>query len=232
MLSAALDYIDAKVGALQAAIQAAGLADSTVIVLSAKHGQSPQDPAALTRIDDTPIIAALNAAWAAKHPDRSMPLVAFNIADDGVLMWLHDRSAKAAAFAKDFLLAYSGTGTDINGGARAFTRSGLTDVRAGTAAANYFNTQAGDPRIPDLIGTTQVGVVYTGGRGKIAEHGGSNPQDRSVPLIVSGNPISHHRRQCTAGRDHPDRTHHPHPARARPPPPAGRPDRTHQYPEH
>jgi arylsulfatase A-like enzyme len=29
----------------------------------------------------------------------------------------------------------------------------------------------------------QVGVVYTGGS-KIAEHGGANPADRDVPIIV------------------------------------------------
>jgi hypothetical protein len=197
VLSGALDYIDTSVGALQSAIQTARLADNTVIVLSAKHGQSPIDPTALTRIDDAPIITALNAAWAAKHPEATTPLVAFNVDDDGVLIWLHDRSAAAAAFAKDFLLGQSGTGTDIAGKPKPYTRSGLTDVGAGTAAANYFNTQVGDPRVPDLIGITQVGVVYTGGKGKIAEHGGVNPQDRNVPLVVSGNPISHHR---TSGR--------------------------------
>ena len=60
-------------------------------------------------------------------------------------------------------------------------------------AAAYFNVQPGDPRVPDLLGITQVGVVYTGGTGKIAEHGGANTQPRNVPLIVSGNPIGHHR---------------------------------------
>ena len=193
VLSQALDYIDASVGALVAAIQNAGLADSTVIVLSAKHGQSPQDPDALTRIDDAPIIAGLNAAWAVEHPESTAPLVAFNIDDDGMLIWLHDRSAAATAFARDFLLGHSGTGNDVTGNPKPYTRSGLTDVRAGTAAANYFGVQTGDPRVPDLLGITQVGVVYTGGKGKIAEHGGANPQDRNVPLIVSGNPIRHHR---------------------------------------
>jgi len=28
--------------------------------------------------------------------------------------------------------------------------------------------------------------VYTGKKAKIAEHGGANPQDRAVPLVVSG----------------------------------------------
>jgi hypothetical protein len=49
-------------------IHAQGLADSTVIILSAKHGQSPRDPNQLTRIDDTPILNGINAAWAVKHP--------------------------------------------------------------------------------------------------------------------------------------------------------------------
>jgi arylsulfatase A-like enzyme len=35
-------------------------------------------------------------------------------------------------------------------------------------------------------------VVYTGGKGKIAEHGGAAPDDRDVPLVVSGR-TGHHR---------------------------------------
>jgi arylsulfatase A-like enzyme len=40
--------------------------------------------------------------------------------------------------------------------------------------------------VPDLIGIAQHGVVYTGGTKKIAEHGGNDPQDRHVPLVVAG----------------------------------------------
>ena len=45
--------------------------------------------------------------------------------------------------------------------------------------------------MPDVFGIAQYGVVYTGEKGKIAEHGGANPQDRNVPLVVSGAPIGH-----------------------------------------
>ncbi len=41
-----------------------------------------------------------------------------------------------------------------------------------------------DPRYPDVFGRVQVGTVYTTGS-KIAEHGGDNPGDRDVPLLVS-----------------------------------------------
>jgi len=34
-----------------------------------------------------------------------------------------------------------------------------------------------------VFGRVQVGVVYTGGS-KIAEHGGNNPADRDVPVLV------------------------------------------------
>jgi hypothetical protein len=192
LLRRALNYINDKVKAMQDAIRERDLQDSTVIVLSAKHGQSPQTPSALKRIDDGEIINALDAAWHAKYPTKVDPLVAFAIDDDGMLMWLNDRSETATEFAKDFLLEHSGTGNNIQGALVEYDHSGLTKVFAGEAAANYFNVPAGDSRVPDVFGIAQYGVVYTGKMKKIAEHGGTNPQDRDVALVVSGEPIGHH----------------------------------------
>lgn len=186
LLVRALDYINREVGRMVDAIDDRDLGDSTVIILSAKHGQSPQKPSALTRIPDGPILDALNVAWKSSHPDRVQPLVAFAVDDDGMLIWLHDRSDTATAFAREFLLHHSGTGNDISGRPKAYTRSGLRQVFAGEAAADYFRTTPGDPRVPDLFGISQYGVVYTGAMAKIAEHGGANPQDRDVALVVSG----------------------------------------------
>jgi hypothetical protein len=188
LLSRALDYINTEVGAMMDALKTNKLDKSTVIILSAKHGQSPQTPSALTRIDDGPIIKQLNNDWvAAGH--LGPPLVAFSVDDDGMLIWLNDRSDTATAFAKSHLLSYSGTGNDINGNPKPYTQSGLTSVFAGADAATYFHVPVGDPRVPDVFGIAQYGVVYTGGKGKIAEHGGANPQDRDVPIVVSGFPI-------------------------------------------
>ena len=47
-----------------------------------------------------------------------------------------------------------------------------------------FQDPAHDSRVPDIIGITRVGVIYTGGS-KIAEHGGFNPDDVHVALLVS-----------------------------------------------
>ena len=188
LLQRALDYINTKVGAMMSAIQARGIADSTVIILSAKHGQSPTDPAALNRIPDGPIMDALNTAWQQKHP-QSGDLVAFSVNDDGMLIWLNDRSTEAEQFAKDFLLNHSGVGNDINGTPKPYTNSGLAQVYAGKDAAAFIGVPENDARVPDIIGIVKYGVVYTGGHKKIAEHGGDNPQDRDVPLIISGQPI-------------------------------------------
>jgi hypothetical protein len=191
VLSSALDYINTQVQSMLAALDAQHLRGDTVVILSAKHGQSPQEPAALTRIPDGPIIDALNAAWKAQT-HATANLVALSVDDDAMIMWLNDRSPAATTFAKDFLLQRSGTGNDINGNPKPYTASGLANVYAGTDAADFFGAQPGDPRVPDLYGVVQHGVVYTGGQGKIAEHGGADPQDRNVPLVVAGAGVSHH----------------------------------------
>ena len=186
VLTKALDYVDSKLGAILAAIRARHLERTTAVILSAKHGQSPDTPSALTRIPDGPIMDALNAAWASAHPSATKPLVAFSVNDDGMLIWLNDRTQAAADFAKEFLLHHSGTGNDVNGNPKPYSSSGLRTVFAHEEAARYFGVRDGDSRVPDVFGIAQYGTVYTGGKGKIAEHGGANPQDRDVPLVVSG----------------------------------------------
>ncbi|MER5787122.1 alkaline phosphatase family protein [Streptomyces sp. NPDC001980] len=180
-----LDFVNTEIGALTAEIRKRHLSGSTAVILSAKHGQSPTDPAALTRVADGPLLDGLNAAWKKLHPGAA-DLVTHAVDDDAMLLWLSDRSAAATAFAKKYLLAQSGTGTDINAAPKAYTHSGLSKVYAGKAAADYFHVKAGDARVPDLFGVAQYGVVYTGGTKKVAEHGGGHSDDLDVPLVVSG----------------------------------------------
>jgi hypothetical protein len=189
LLSNALDYINTQLGTMVAALRANHLDGKTVVIISAKHAQSPQTPSALTRIPDGPIITGLNTAWHTAHPAGVNPLVAQSTDDDGMVMWLNDRTQTAAGFAKAFLLGHAGVGNDINGNPKAYTASGLSTVYAGAAASAYFGANPGDPRTPDVFGVSQVGTVFTGKMGKIAEHGGANPQDLNVPIIVSGGRI-------------------------------------------
>jgi hypothetical protein len=180
-----LDYVNAQIGALTAEIRKQHLEGSTTVILSAKHGQSPTDPTVLTRIDDGPLLDGLNAVWKKLHP-KAADLVVHAVDDDAMLIWLSDRSKAATDFAKAYLLAQSGTGTDINKASKPYTHGGLTKVYAGADAAHFFGVKPGDARVPDIFGVAQYGVVYTGGTKKVAEHGGGHADDLDVPLVVSG----------------------------------------------
>jgi hypothetical protein len=189
LLSKALDFVDAQVGRITAEIAHQGLASSTTIVLSAKHGQSPIDPTALRRVDDGALIEALDAAWALGHP-QAAPLVSFSVDDDAMLLWLSDRSARALSFVKDYLKTHSAPANLVTDPKGVFSTtvpsSGLAQIYAGSAADALMQAEPGDPRTPDVIGIVQHGVVYTGNVKKISEHGGDAAEDRDVPLVVSG----------------------------------------------
>jgi hypothetical protein len=184
LLVRALNYINAKVGAMVSEIRARGLASSSAIIISAKHGQSPTNPSDLARVPDGPIIDGLNAAWTAAHPGAK-DLVAFSTDDDGMLLWLRSRSQAAASFAKNYLLTHSAAANNIADNPITVAKSGLRKVYAGAGAAAFIGVRRSDPRHPDIIGLARHGVVHTGGTAKIAEHGGDDRQDRNVPILVA-----------------------------------------------
>ena len=184
LLTRALNWLDGELGLMVGEINKDRLAGSTAIIISAKHGQSPTNPADLARVPDGPIFSAINAAWATTHPDNTN-LVEFSTDDDGMLLWLSDRSQAATDFVKSYLLSHSAAANDINGTAITVPTSGVKRVYAGREAAKFMGVPYLDPRVPDIIGIAEHGVVYTGGKGKIAEHGGGDLQDRNVPILVS-----------------------------------------------
>jgi Type I phosphodiesterase / nucleotide pyrophosphatase/Sulfatase len=182
LLRSALDYVNNALQRMVNTIQADGEADSTAIVLTAKHGQSPLNDSQLQRINDAPIIAAVNAAWAARHPGNKT-LVVQEADDDGLLWWLSDRSQAAADFVKDYLWTHTAPAVNYAGHTITVQHSGLREIFAGQQSAQFFGVSTSDPHHPDVFGIAQVGTIYTTGT-KIAEHGGDNPGDRDVPLVV------------------------------------------------
>ncbi len=209
VLVSALNFINNSLGQMQTAINAnAATQSNTVVILSAKHGQSSQDKSKLIVINDGTMIDALNAAWRAATPSDTLDLVAHAMDDDTVLLWLNNRSAAATAFAKDFLSNYTtgnvdhgftvpaGIGSDFAGNKvsnKAFKSAGLSSIYAGSAAASLMGVNySTDQRVPDVIGFATEGSVYGGGKlSKLAEHGGNSVADRSVPIVVSGANIGH-----------------------------------------
>ena len=185
VLRNALNFVDESLESMVSALQRRGLLEHTAFIVSAKHGQSPMNIAALNRINDGTIIDALNHAWNTTHQGgnkNATPLVAFGVDDDGMLLWLNDRSKTATDFAHNFLMSYNNPAASVDG--KPVTSAGLSQIYTGEAAAQLFGVEESNPRVPDVVGITQYGVVYTGHKRKIAEHGGDHTEDRNVPILV------------------------------------------------
>jgi len=185
VLTSALSYVDAQLGRMVAEIRKDGLAKSTTIIVTAKHGQSPTDPKKLVTVQDGPIIDAINAAWATTHPTNTKLIVA-GTDDDLWQSYLSDDSQAADDFVKSYLWNHTAQGVAADGVTPVTVQhSGLAQIWAGSAAARFFGTSVTDGRYPDVFGKVQEGIVYSKPT-KLAEHGGMNVQDRHVLLLVDG----------------------------------------------
>ena len=163
-LQATLDHTDQSIGAMVSALEAQGLADSTLIIISAKHGNSPVDPATLVRINP----AVINTIIDAVAPG----VLALLSADTGPLIWLKDQTqTKAVAEALN---------QPVN---RVAAR--VAQVLWGADLAALFPDPLTDSRTPDIILVPEPGTVYTTALTKIADHGGFGDQDVHVALLVS-----------------------------------------------
>jgi predicted AlkP superfamily pyrophosphatase or phosphodiesterase len=162
-LADAIAFVDRSIGQMVGSLRNHGLSEKTLVIVSAKHGQSPIDRTKRKALDDGAVIAAPIG-----------PNFAFDIGDDGVLIWLKDNKGGKTEAAVDALQAFVAGGGD----------NGIAKYLFGPALAAMFKDPAHDARAPDIIGITRVGVIYTGGT-KIAEHGGFNPDDTHVALLVS-----------------------------------------------
>ncbi len=163
-LQAALDHTDQSIGAMVSALAAQGLADSTLIIISAKHGNSPVDPATLVRVSPAVISNIVNAV--------APGLLAQLSADTGPLIWLKDQSRTA-----DVVAALDQPAN------RAAAR--VSQILSGGAVAALFADPLTDSRTPDIILVPEPGTVYTTSATKIADHGGFGDEDVHVALLVS-----------------------------------------------
>ena len=184
LLQRALDYVNDALERMADTIQADGKADSTAIILTAKHGQSPQNPNELVTIQDGPIISAINAAWAQTHPSNTKLIVA-GTDDDLWQSYLSDNSHAADNFVKSYLWNHTAQGYDVNHNPVTVQHSGLKQIWAGADAAHFFGVSVNNGHYPDVFGKVQEGVVYSKPT-KLAEHGGMNVGDQHVLMVVNG----------------------------------------------
>lgn len=170
-------FVDAAIGEMVQALKTNHIFDSTLIVITAKHGQSPIDPARWVPILKTGTSPATLLANAGYIPDSESPLNPNGIGpteDDVSLLWLKPNSNVTTAVG---LLESNATAI------------GLGQIYYDRSLQSMLDTPglppSGDPRTPDIIVTPNVGVDYTGSAKKQAEHGGFAHDDTNVILLLS-----------------------------------------------
>lgn len=158
-LAGELDFIDQSTGRFVKELKAQRLYDSTLIIISAKHGQSPIDGTKRRGIGGGQPAATIGSADA------------FDISDDGSLIWLTDPSLAPGVVAT---LSKPANQQAL----------GIQEIFAGQSLRNKFDNPGADPRTPDIILNVNTGVIFTGGT-KLSEHGGFNEDDVHTALLLS-----------------------------------------------
>jgi hypothetical protein len=168
-------FVDASIGAFVSELKAQGLYDSTLIVITAKHGQSPIDPSRYVSqlINGTsPATLLSNAGYIPYSESTNNPTGIGPTEDDVSLIWLSNSSDTLAAVG---ILEANATPAGIE----------LGQIYYGPSLALNYNDPTKDPRTPDIIVTPNVGVTYSGSTSKLAEHGGFAHDDTNVILLLS-----------------------------------------------
>jgi hypothetical protein len=180
VLAYGLDQTDAALQSMIDALKSAHIYDSTLFVVTAKHGQSPINPKKVNKPGHfADLVAGLTPADPTEAAAQSEVNIINNCGsgpcgfaqdDDIALLWLQDPSQTANVAAL------------LNAHAKELF---IDEVMAGDEIKLKFSDPAHDNRTPDIIVQPQYGTVYTGSSKKNAEHGGFSFGDTNVGLIVS-----------------------------------------------
>jgi hypothetical protein len=183
VLAYGLQKTDEALGSMIAALKEQGLYASTLVIVSAKHGQSPINPA---KVNKPGHFADLVATLPDASTNPAAKIIASASAcptgpcgfvqdDDIALIWLPDQTQT------QMVVSY------LNVNAKALF---IDEVLAGNELKLKFNDPATDSRTPDIIVQPQYGTIYTGSGKKNAEHGGFSFGDTNVGLIIANPRLS------------------------------------------
>ena len=160
-LTLQLQFVDDALGKFEQALNSQGLEDSTLVIVSAKHGQSPIDPKARAIQSDKPF-----------QSTPGFGTHGFEICDDAGLIWLQpDLQQADYEAAKAYLLANAAT-------------LHISQLLDRTSLTTLYGDPFANSRVPDFIAVTDHGIICTSGT-KLAEHGGFSDDDRNVLLLLS-----------------------------------------------
>ncbi len=167
-LQLAFEDIDQRLTELKNTLQQQNLQDNTLIILTAKHGNSPMNSNLVRHIESKTLRQVIEHA--------APGALAHLTADDGGLIWLKDAKFKPAV---------------IKALQKQHHALGILHVLDAQSAPLHYPQ---DERSPDIVIISQHGVIYGhAGETKRAEHGGYGRDDRHVCLlIISAGQPKHH----------------------------------------
>ena len=171
------------------ALRHEGLYESTLIIVTSKHGQSPINFAKLVKpghfadlvctVPDATACTTNEAAKIITDAGNNCPEgpCGYVQDDDVALIWLPDQSK--TKLVTDYLNKYA-------------PALHIDEVMSGAELKLKFNDPLHDSRTPDIIVQPIYGTIYTGAsKNKLAEHGGFSFGDTNVGLIVSNPALKH-----------------------------------------
>src|SRR5580658_6587968 len=168
-----IQFVDASIGEIVNALKDANLYDNTLIIVTAKHGESPIDPTMYVANGSNTPATLLGTAI----PASESPLTAGGIGateDDVSVLWLAPGASLTNAVA---LLEKNASAI------------GLGEIYYGPSLALNYNVGGlgpwQDPRSPDIIVTPNVGMTYSGNTAMIGDHGGFSHDDTNVIMLVA-----------------------------------------------
>lgn len=181
-----ITFVDAAIGQMVSELKKQGLFDSTLIVVTAKHGQSPIDPSKFQKITtagplttspaqllaDNGFLPPLPIGGQSENPNIDGTIGPTE--DDISLVWLGSGASTSKAVE---LLQANSTAIQAN------------EILSGQSLAAMFDKPGippfGDPRTPDIIVQPVPGVIYTHSKKKQEEHGGFAHDDTNVMILLS-----------------------------------------------
>ena len=168
-----IEYVDTAIGEIVNALKTAGIYNDTLLIITAKHGESPIDPSMYVADGTNTPATLLGTAI----PYSESPLNPTGIGateDDVSVIWLKKGVSVTAAVE---LLENNATAI------------GLGEIYYGPSLALNYNAgglePGEDPRTPDIIVTPNVGVIYSNSTAMVGDHGGFAHDDTNVILLVA-----------------------------------------------
>jgi Type I phosphodiesterase / nucleotide pyrophosphatase len=168
-----IEYVDAAIGEIVNGLKTAGIYNNTLVIITAKHGESPIDPTRYVADGtNTPATLLGNAIPFSESPLNTTGIGATE--DDVSVLWLKKGASIPAAVEL------------LENNAAAI---GMGEIYYGASLAVNYNVgglePGEDPRSPDIIVTPNVGVTYSGSTAMIGDHGGFAHDDTNVMLLVA-----------------------------------------------